>query len=86
MGMLASNFSDFTEAEVQIMLDNLDQYNPEELGELNTLVDELVVRDYNNKAYEDLIAFCKHMQSDYKVGKHHRILADMLMLMWGSFA
>ena len=77
--MLASNFSDFTEAEVQIMLDNLDQYNSEELGELNTLVDELAVRDYNNKAYEDLIAFCKHMQSDYKVGKHHRILADMLM-------
>ena len=77
--MLASNFSDFTEAEVQIMLDNLDQYNSEELGELNTLVDELVVRDYNKKAYEDLIAFCKHMQSDYKVGKHHRILADMLM-------
>ena len=77
--MLASNFSDFTEAEVQIMLDNLDQYNSEELGELNTLVDELAVRDYNNKAYEDLVAFCKHMQSDYKVGKHHRILADMLM-------
>ena len=42
--MLASNFSDFTEAEVQIMLDNLDQYNSEELGELNTLVDELAVR------------------------------------------
>lgn len=77
--MLASNFSDFTEAEVQVMLGNLDQYNSEELGELNTLVDELAVRDYNKKAYEDLIAFCKHMQSDYKVGKHHRILADMLM-------
>jgi len=77
--MLASNSSNFTEAEVQIMLDNLDQYNSAELGELNTLVDELATRDYNKKAYEDLIAFCKHMQPDYKVGKHHRMLADMLM-------
>ena len=28
---------------------------------------------------EDLIEFCCLMQSDYKVGKHHRILGDLLM-------
>jgi predicted phage terminase large subunit-like protein len=30
-------------------------------------------------ARNDLIEFCKAMQPDYKVGKHHRILANLLM-------
>tara|TARA_R110000824_G_scaffold31626_1_gene102638 strand:- start:1317 stop:2879 length:1563 start_codon:yes stop_codon:yes gene_type:complete len=70
---------DFTESDIQVMLDNLDKYTPQELSDINTIVDELSTRNYNQKAYDDLIAFCQHMQSDYKVGKHHRILADMLM-------
>ena len=28
---------------------------------------------------KDLIGFCCEMQADYKVGKHHRILGDLLM-------
>ena len=70
---------DFTESDIQVMLDNLDKYTPQELSDINTIVDELSTRNYNQRAYDDLIAFCQHMQSDYKVGKHHRILADMLM-------
>ena len=70
---------DFTESDIQVMLDNLDSYTPQELNDINTIVDELNTRNYNQKAYDDLIAFCKHMQPDYKVGKHHRILANMLM-------
>lgn len=70
---------DFTESDIQVMLDNLDKYTPQELSDINTIVDELSTRTYNQRAYDDLIAFCQHMQSDYKVGKHHRILADMLM-------
>ena len=77
--MLESSVSEFTEDEVQVMLDNLDQYTPKELEEIDTLVDELATRKYNLEAHKDLIAFCKHMQSDYTVGKHHRMLADMLM-------
>jgi len=70
---------DFTEDEIQQMLDNLDIYTPEEVVEINTLVDELATRKQNQAAYDDLIEFCKRMQSDFIVGKHHRLLADMLM-------
>ena len=70
---------DFTEEEVQQMLDNLDSFSPEEVVEINRIVDELETRQVNQAAYDDLIEFCKAMQPDYIVGKHHRILANMLM-------
>ena len=69
----------FTEEEVQQMLDNLDAFSDEEVIEINRIVDELEARKTNEAAYDDLIEFCKRMQPDYIVGKHHRILADMLM-------
>ena len=69
----------FTEEEVQQMLDNLDAFSDEEVVEINRIVDELEVRKTNEAAYDDLIEFCKRMQPDYIVGKHHRILANMLM-------
>ena len=61
------------------MLDNLDQFSPEEVAEIDKLVDELSTRARNTEAQDDLIEFCKRMQPDYKVGRHHRILADELM-------
>lgn len=70
---------DFSEEEIQVMLTNLEHYTPEEVAEIDKLVDELSNRKDNEKAYNDLIAFCKRMQPDYKVGRHHRRLADMLM-------
>ena len=70
---------DFSETEIQVMLDNLDQYTPDEMVEIDRMVDELATRGKNQKAYDDLVAFCKHMQPDYIVGKHHRLLANMLM-------
>ena len=70
---------DFSEEEISLMLANLDQYTPEEVTEIDKLVDELTNRRYKTKVVDDLIAFCKHMQPDYKVGKHHRMLANLLM-------
>jgi len=70
---------EFTEPEIEHMLANLDAFSPEEVAELDNLVDELAHRKHNETAYSDLIAFCQHMQPDYIVGKHHRILGDMLM-------
>jgi len=70
---------DFTDSEIQAMLDNLDHYTDEEVAEIHKIVDEIDKRQQIKALYDDLIAFCKHMQPDYKVGKHHRILADMLM-------
>ena len=70
---------DFSPEDIQTMLDNLDQFSPEEVAEIDKMVDELANRQRNDNAKDDLIEFCKRMQPDYKVGKHHRILADMLM-------
>ena len=70
---------DFTQEEVQHMLSNIDSFTDDEVLEIEKLVDELASRRQNKLAYDDLIEFCKLMQPDYLVGKHHRILADMLM-------
>ena len=77
--MPLSESVDFTEEEVQLMLANLEKYTPEELTEIDSIVDELEQRKYKKKSLDDLIEFCQHIQSDYKVGKHHRMLGDMLM-------
>ncbi len=70
---------DFSKEDIQHMLDNLDNFDSEELGEIDKIVEELSTRNANQAAYDDLIEFCKRMQPDYKVGRHHRILADQLM-------
>ena len=71
--------SDFSPEEVQKMLDNLDNFSDEEVTEIEKMVDELDARRKNKVAHDDLIEFCKRMMPDFIVGKHHRILADMLM-------
>ena len=71
--------TEFTEEEIQQMLDNLDQFSPEEQAEISKIADILEQRAQAKACYNDLIEFCKHMQPDYKVGKHHRILANLLM-------
>ena len=70
---------DFSPVEIQHMLDNLDSFSSEELEEIDKIVGELSTRKHNQSAHDDLIEFCKRMQPDYKVGRHHRILADQLM-------
>ena len=70
---------EFTEDEIQLMLDRLDSFTPEEQEELFKIADVLERRMQAQSCRDDLIEFCKRMQPDYKVGKHHRVLADMLM-------
>lgn len=69
----------FTFEEIQLMLDNLDTYSPEEQAEITKLLDTLDEQAKIEAAQLDLIDFCCYMQPDYKVGKHHRILANLLM-------
>jgi len=71
--------ADFTHEEVLTMLDNLDFYSPEEVAEINRIVEEIEKRQAAQSVRDDLITFCKHMDESYLVGKHHRILADLLM-------
>jgi predicted phage terminase large subunit-like protein len=70
---------DFTAEDLGRMLANLDSFSPEEVVEIDRLVDELATRTANAAAYNDLIAFCKLMMPSFVVGRHHRILAAMLM-------
>ena len=48
----------FSPEEIQQMLDNLDQFSPEEVAEIDKLVDELSTRARNTEARDDLIEFC----------------------------
>jgi predicted phage terminase large subunit-like protein len=70
---------DIGDEEIEALLERLDDLSPEELAEIDQMVDELASRKTNQAAYDDLLAFCKKMQPDYIVGRHHRILANMLM-------
>ena len=65
--------------DIDLLLTQLDDLSPEEIAEVEALTEELSNRAQNQKARDDLIEFCLRMQPDYKVGKHHRILADILM-------
>ena len=70
---------DIDDAEIEALLANLDDLSPEEIAEIDQMVDELASRKANQTAYDDLLGFCKKMDPNYIVGRHHRILANMLM-------
>jgi len=72
---------DFSLAEIELMLQRLDEFSPEEQREIEQLADVLEQRKLAQTCRDDLIAFCKHMDPNYKVGRHHRRLADLLMKM-----
>jgi predicted phage terminase large subunit-like protein len=67
------------DAELDFLSKHMDILSPEEAEEVGQLIDELAKRRSAQACRDDLIEFCKKMQEDYKVGKHHRILADELM-------
>jgi len=72
---------DFSLAEIELMLQRLDEFSPEEQREIEQLADVLEQRKLAQTCRNDLIEFCKHMDPNYKVGRHHRRLADLLMKM-----
>jgi predicted phage terminase large subunit-like protein len=68
----------FTQEEIDLLLQNVDALGDAELRELYQIVDELAEQRRIQHLRDDLIAFCCHMQDDYKVGAHHRRLASLL--------
>ena len=68
-----------TKAEYEEMLAMLDSSSETSLLSLDKMIRKLEEEDTLQKTRDDLIEFCKRMQPDYKVGRHHRILADQLM-------
>ena len=69
----------FSREDIQLMLDNIDTYSEQEQEELHKILDGIEQQTRIEAAYLDLIEFCKLMQADYKVGRHHRLLANLLM-------
>tara|TARA_R110000868_G_scaffold192737_1_gene437291 strand:+ start:149 stop:1744 length:1596 start_codon:yes stop_codon:yes gene_type:complete len=69
----------FDREELDLLLQNLDTLTDEEVYEVEKMVAELDKRATLQAAKDDLIAFCLYIDSTYKVGRHHRILADKLM-------
>jgi len=69
----------FSDLDLQHVLDNLDKFSENEIEEITKIVDEMHRRDRVKSVQDDLITFCKHIDPSYLVGKHHRILASMLM-------
>jgi len=67
------------DAELDFLAQNMHILSPEEAAEVGVLLDELEKRRSAKACRDDLIEFCKKMQDDYKVGRHHRMLADELM-------
>jgi len=75
----ASTPQTLSEAELRYLYQNLHTLSRTEQEEILKIAEELERRRHAERCRNDLIAFCKHMQPDYKVGKHHRILANLLM-------
>jgi predicted phage terminase large subunit-like protein len=77
--VLAPPTQTLSEAELRYLYQNLHTLSRTEQEEILKIAEELERRRHAERCRNDLIAFCKHMQADYKVGKHHRILANLLM-------
>jgi predicted phage terminase large subunit-like protein len=72
-----------TDTELAFLVANLSNnagiFDASEVEELEFVIDELEKRKSSKACYDDLIEFCCKMMPDYKVGRHHRILANELM-------
>ena len=70
--------SGFSQEELDLLLQNVDALDDAELAELEQIVSDLAERQRVQTLRDDLIAFCCHIQEDYKVGAHHKRLANLL--------
>ena len=69
----------FDKEELETLLRSVDVLDEHELLEIEKMLEELDRRAVLQAAKDDLIAFCKRMDPNYIVGRHHRLLADQLM-------
>ena len=69
----------FDKRELETLLQNVDALDDAEIVEVERMLEELDKRARLKAAKDDLIAFCQWMDPNYKVGRHHRLLADQLM-------
>lgn len=68
-----------SEEDIELLVANIEEFDSSEQQEILQIAQTLALRKQAQACRDDLIEFCKHIQPDYKVGKHHRILANTLM-------
>ena len=71
--------STISEAELRYLYNNLHTLTQTEQEEILRIAEELERRRGADCCRRDLLAFCKHMQPDYMIGRHHRVLGNLLM-------
>ena len=74
-----TTLSGFSRADIQKLLNNVDQLSDVEIQSLYEALENLNNQEHVEKCQGDLIEFAKHMQEEFTVGTHHRILANELM-------
>jgi len=79
MSAVADSYEDLSDEDIDLLVSNIDSFDHDEQQEILQIAETLAARRMAQRCQDDLIEFCKHVQPDYKVGKHHRILANMLM-------
>lgn len=70
--------ADFSQDDIDLLLDSVDQLSAEELEELEGIVSDLAERKRVQRLRDNLISFCLHMEPAYMVGNHHQRLANLL--------
>jgi len=78
MTQTSNPFEDLSDAELNFLLSNLDKFEMTDQEEIEQVVEEIRRRKESATCRDDLIEFCRKMQPDYKVGRHHRKLAELL--------
>ena len=69
---------EFSQEELRLLMQNLHKFSPGEQNRLLEVVEELEQRKMAQKARDSLLDFAKAMMPDYKVGPHHKQLAEYL--------
>ncbi len=74
-----STAQSLTATELTYLYNNLHALSQPEQEEVLRIAEELGRRRECERCRRDLVAFCQHMQADYKVGRHHQVMAGLLM-------
>ena len=70
------DFSEFTMEDLQNV--DLAKLDPLDLESFDATLEELTKRETSKIARSSLLEFCKKMNADYKIGRHHKRLASLL--------
>jgi predicted phage terminase large subunit-like protein len=73
-----NTLASFSPEDINVMLQNLDNFSDTEVAEIYKLAEELEERQYVERCHNDLLDFTIHMDGKYITGKHHKILSNKL--------